>query len=59
LTDALSAVSYDRDGDEMQDTGLYVELAPWDYSLFECRRAHRGVPALAQPEASAAARLES
>jgi hypothetical protein len=29
LNDALSEASYDRDGDEIQNEGLYVDLAPW------------------------------
>jgi hypothetical protein len=31
LTDALSGAAYDRDGDEMRDPGLYVELEAWGY----------------------------
>jgi hypothetical protein len=38
LTDTLSDVSYDRNGNEMADSGLYVELEPWGYCAFECRR---------------------
>jgi hypothetical protein len=30
LNDALSEASYDRDGDEIQNQGLYVELTPWE-----------------------------
>lgn len=37
LTDALSGVTYERDGTEMQDAGLYVELEPWGYHFFACR----------------------
>jgi hypothetical protein len=39
LIDALSDVSYDRDANEMAASGLYVELGPWNYHLFECRHA--------------------
>jgi Alpha amylase, catalytic domain len=35
LTDLLSAVTYERDGNEMQSPGLYVELAPWNYHFFQ------------------------
>ena len=42
LTDVLSDVSYDRDGNEMADQGLYVELQPWSYSFFEYQLAGRG-----------------
>jgi Alpha amylase, catalytic domain len=31
LVDALSGESYDRNGDEMRDPGLYVDLKPWNY----------------------------
>jgi hypothetical protein len=31
LTDALSGAAYDRDGDEMREPGLYVELEAWGY----------------------------
>ena len=36
LTDAFSGVTYDRDGHEMVDPGLYVELGPWSYNFFRC-----------------------
>jgi hypothetical protein len=29
LDDALSGATYDRDGDEMSNNGLYIDLAPW------------------------------
>jgi hypothetical protein len=29
LADALSGEAYDREGDELRDAGLYVDLAPW------------------------------
>jgi hypothetical protein len=38
LIDALSDAIYERDGDDMASSGLYVDLKPWNYSLFECRR---------------------
>jgi hypothetical protein len=34
LTDALSDLSCDRDGDEMAEPGLYIELEPWSYYFF-------------------------
>jgi hypothetical protein len=37
LTDVLSGQSYDRSGDEMRDTGLYVDLKPWQCHLFQVR----------------------
>ena len=36
LSDAFSGATYDRDGDEMLGPGLYVELGPWNFNLFEC-----------------------
>jgi hypothetical protein len=36
LIDALSGVAYERDRNEMQSPGLYVELRPWNYHLFQC-----------------------
>ncbi|MFD2246469.1 alpha-amylase family glycosyl hydrolase [Pontibacter ruber] len=35
LKDALSGESYDRSGSEMRDTGLYVDLGPWKFHLFQ------------------------
>jgi glycosidase len=39
LTDVLSDASYDRDGDEIAASGLYIELGPWSYCFFQCLRA--------------------
>jgi Alpha amylase, catalytic domain len=36
LSDALSGATYDREGDEMQSSGLYVELGPWNCNFFRC-----------------------
>ena len=35
LIDVLSGEAYDRNGSEMRDTGLYVELGPWKCHLFQ------------------------
>jgi len=35
LNDALSGGIYDRSGDEMRETGLYVDLGPWQCHLFQ------------------------
>jgi hypothetical protein len=35
LIDALSDASYDRDGNEMAASGLYVELQPWRYYFLQ------------------------
>ena len=29
--------TYDRSGDEMRDSGLYVDLGPWQGHLFQVR----------------------
>jgi len=42
LKDALSDVSYDRNGDEMLSPGLYVELGPWNCNFFQCSRTGKG-----------------
>jgi len=34
LADALSGETYDRSGNEMRDSGLYVDLAPWGFHFF-------------------------
>jgi Alpha amylase, catalytic domain len=42
LIDALADTSYDRDGDEMAISGLYVELKSWSYCFYQFRRAGKG-----------------
>jgi len=37
LQDAISGTIYERSADQMQ--GLFVNLGPWKYHFFECRRA--------------------
>ncbi len=37
LDDELTADVYERDGNEMRDSGLYVDLAPWQCHVFEVR----------------------
>ena len=36
LTDLLSDAVYERDGNADVAPGLYVELDPWSYNLFQC-----------------------
>ncbi|AKH37991.1 MULTISPECIES: alpha-amylase family glycosyl hydrolase [Nitrosomonas] len=38
LSDPLQTRVFDRSGDELQVSGLYVELAPWGYHFFCCER---------------------
>ncbi|WP_328745129.1 alpha-amylase family glycosyl hydrolase [Streptomyces sp. NBC_00285] len=35
LTDLLGGGTYDRDGDELADSGLFVSLEPWGYHVLE------------------------
>ncbi len=37
LSDVLSGEVYDRDGSEMRNPGLYVDLGPWKSHVFEVR----------------------
>jgi hypothetical protein len=37
LNDVLTGETYDRSGDEMRDSGLYVDLGPWKSHLFLLR----------------------
>lgn len=37
LRDALSGVTYERNGDEMRDAGLYVDLGAWQSHIFRLR----------------------
>jgi Alpha amylase, catalytic domain len=39
LKDALGAESYRRDGSDIEQGGLYLDLAPWGYNVFEVERA--------------------
>jgi len=38
LNDLLSGSSYDRDGNEIRDAGLYVDLKPWECQFFRMDR---------------------
>jgi hypothetical protein len=35
LKDLMSEVSYDRDGNDLLDRGLYLDVPPWGYHVFE------------------------
>jgi hypothetical protein len=37
LDDELTGDVYERDGSEMRDSGLYVDLAPWQCHVFHMR----------------------
>ena len=41
LVDVLSGQTYERNGDEMRDPGLYVDLKPWNCYFF--RLQHRSL----------------
>lgn len=38
LTDLLSEVSYDRDGDDLHYVGLYLDIQAWQYHVFEMEK---------------------
>jgi Alpha amylase, catalytic domain len=35
LKDSLSSASYDRDGNELLKSGLYLDIPPWSYHVFD------------------------
>ena len=40
LNDTMSGRTYDRSGDELASSGLYVDLGPWGYHVFECQKGN-------------------
>ena len=38
LSDVFSGAHYERDGNEVSRSGLYVKLGPWGYHFFDCSR---------------------
>src|SRR5262249_44721990 len=38
LTDLLGEATYDRDGDDLQDRGLFLDVPPWGASLLALKR---------------------
>ena len=34
LNDTLSSARYDRDGNELLEGGLYLDMGPWSYHIF-------------------------
>jgi hypothetical protein len=38
LNDKLSGRTFDRSGDDLASSGLYVDLGPWNSHLFECQK---------------------
>jgi hypothetical protein len=43
LSDAFSGARYDREGAEIHRHGLYVDLGPWRFHLFECCRSRQRI----------------
>ena len=39
LQDLLGPARYDRDGNDLQSRGLYLDVPAWQYHVFEMRRA--------------------
>jgi hypothetical protein len=37
LKDSLSSASYVREGDELLERGLYLDLQPWSYHVFQVK----------------------
>ncbi len=42
LTDAMGDELYERDGEDLAHRGLYLELGPWAYNVFEFKLDTRG-----------------
>jgi hypothetical protein len=40
LSDLMSGARYERDGTDLASEGLYVDLAPWAYHVFEVAAGH-------------------
>ena len=38
LTDLLGDATYERDGDDLQSRGLFLDMRPWQASVFSLRR---------------------
>jgi len=34
----MNDISYERDGNEIIDNGLYLDMSPWQYHVFEIRK---------------------
>jgi len=43
LSDALSSADFVRNGNELQSTGLFVDLAPWSFHFLQCHPARQGL----------------
>lgn len=46
LTDPLTGAAYDRDGDQVQHAGLYVDLGPWGCHFLQWHRTHQTLIAI-------------
>ena len=44
LKDLLGEATYQRDGDDLASRGLYLDLAPWQYHVFDMRPAPAPAP---------------
>jgi hypothetical protein len=42
LEDLLSDARYDRDGNDLEARGLYLDMAPWGYHVFKLQKTPRG-----------------
>jgi hypothetical protein len=41
LQDLMSEAVYDRDGNDLLSRGLYLDMAPWGYHVFELSAQER------------------
>jgi hypothetical protein len=39
LTDLLSPAIFDREGHDLDERGLYLDMPPWGYHVFDVRAA--------------------
>ena len=38
LQDQLSSAVYERDGDDLESRGLFLDMAPWQAAVFSCTK---------------------
>jgi hypothetical protein len=48
FTDVLSGAKYEREGDELMQLGIYVELPAWGYHFFHYARKENKPPLVAK-----------
>jgi hypothetical protein len=48
LQDLMSSTAYLRDGDDLLSRGLYLDVPPWDYHVFELSMLEKALSAMSQ-----------